>query len=285
MEVLMDRQTKMEAIENEFTATAEPSNAAGVVAPEPVAENQVDSGTNENQAPLEEKEEKGQEKDWAQKRIDQITAKRRSAEEERDELRQELEALKQQVNEVKPAESKSQEPTLPQLRAELKKAMEEQDFEYATQIQEYMVDLKVNEREGKFIDQNKQADEAVIKQQQQWNALIDQYGKYGLSDTNSKLFKLAKAYYANDPGKNQALAVSNAFRDMVENGAIETEKTATIEQQLQAERRKQQLGSGVSGGGTVDQGALKSSDDHIKDFIKSRKQQYDTSRGISSPNK
>lgn len=218
--------------------------------------------------------------DWYQKRINQITAQKKSAEDKEQELRQELEELKAKIatieNPPKP------EVTMDQLRAEKKRALEDSDFEYAAQIDEYMLDLKVKERENHFLTKNKEDMMRRTQAEKQWTSLLTQYGKFGLNDQNSKLFRLAQAYYANDPAKDQASAVQKAFIDLVDNGGLENKKHKKIEQDLKRERRKSQLGSGVAGMPSNNIVHSPTTEDYVDEFIKERAKQYSrASRGVS----
>ena len=225
--------------------------------PEPITQTEVQEAGMTQSAELEApfvgqdqtvpQEENQEEPDWFQKRMNKLTAKNKAGEETIAELQAELEALRSQVHESqKPKESP--EPTEAQLRQELAKAAEEGDWSYHAQVTEYIAERKARNEKNTFVTKNKEEQEVAQKQAQEWAMITEEYGQYGLTDKNSQLYKLAEAHYKNNPEVGQYVAVAKAFRELSENGAIRTDKNQNAEQQLQRERRKQQLGSGINAG-------------------------------------
>ena len=205
--------------------------------------------------------------DWFQKRMNEITAQKNAAKDEVAELRAQVSVLqKNQGSDAK----KDPEISDGQLKSELKKAAEEGDWEYFTQVNDYMNKQLISKEKDSILSEQNKNQTAQSQKVTEWNGLVGKYGKYGLDKGDSQLFKLSKAIFENNPGFSQSVAVSEAFRIMHEEGAINSGATQVAEQQLIKERRRNSLGSGVKG--TVSKNADRVSqmteDQFNKDYIR-----------------
>lgn len=218
------------------------------------------------------------EPDWFQKRINKLTAKNKAGEETIEELKQQLAELKKQVAPESQSEQK-QEPTIEQLRAELARAANEGDWEYHAQVSEYMAELKARNEKDAFLSKSKEAEEQAQKQAQEWAMIVDEYGKYGLSDQNSQIYQLAKAHYMNSPEYGQYAAVARAYRELSEKGLLRSDNSVSAEQSLQKERMKSQLGAGVNAASQVS--TSKKPVDYEKEAIRERIQFAAKARGLA----
>jgi len=189
-------------------------------------------------------------KEKVQKRIDKEVAKRKTLEEELAETRAELEKLKTHIKpEAKTEADSKREPTDAEVRAALKKAIEDGDVEFQVQITEYMADRKAKAERAAALkeveeSQKKQTEEAQ-RLQADWNSLVMDYIVYddkgnidnshelNLNNQNGQLYKTAlalfndkelRATHYNDANKVQAFrrAVGDAYREIHQHGLLKS---------------------------------------------------------------
>ena len=202
-------------------------------------------------------------KDKVQKRIDKAVAKQKTAEEELAQVRAENEKLKSQIK--PPAESEAdvkREPTDAEIRTALLKAKRDGDLEFEVQILEYMAERKAKkeraEAELTLSESRKKQAEQVEQFQKDWKNIELDYQsenpEMNLSNPKSLLYRTAKALYEDkdlaksvysDPNRAHAmrLAVSDAFREIVENNLLPGNKE-TVEEVKPSEtklRKRAQL--------------------------------------------
>jgi len=207
-----------------------------------------------------------EDKSHVQRRIDNLTAELKTAQAE-------LNVLK---GEKATRDGKTPEYTDAQLRTAMKKAMDEGDADLAMDIQDYRL-KKMEENLIKRYEEDKQAG---VKQaqviQEEWNQVAGAYSKYAdtkiqplypgshadldLKTHTSLLYQVAMAlYWSDDPEKakyyrsgpgGQKLAVADAFTYILSKKAGTKGKDSEkekLKRQLQKEKRKKSIVSGVPG--------------------------------------
>jgi len=203
-----------------------------------------------------------------QKRINQLTSQKKEAQEESSYLKQEVERLRQQISNIQ--EPKQPELTLDVIKSELTKAIDDGDKAYEEALRDEKTKLLIKEEKEKiFKDQETQYSKNNA-QIQEWNSLSEQYGKYGLTDKNSDFFKLAKAHYTNDKTLSQTQSVMVAFKEMFEDGLLESNKIKQKDRQIVKERSRMALGGGNSNPSGNIPNKKKTSEDYNSEYIKER---------------
>lgn len=238
-----------------------------MVAPEP--ENQVGNNVVGLQS-LTDSNENEEQISPVQKRINQLTAQKKDAQEENNSLKQEIAMLRQQVEGIAPKqEQKDPEPTLEDLKQIYKEAYDEGNVDLQLAIVEEMQKITVRNEKEKILKEQKEQNDKASAVSNEWNMLINEFGKYGLDNKDSEFFKLAKTYYETDTSLTQTQSVMKAFKGMFEDGALESIKIKQKDQQIAKERSKMALGGGdLSPSSNINQ--VKASDEQYdSDYIKS----------------
>jgi len=236
---------------------------------------------------------KADQKDNVQKRIDQLTARLKSLEEENTQLKGQ-----------KP-ESKETEYTEPQLRAAMKKAVEDGDADLIFEIVDYRVKKSEKDLVKRYQDAEKQRIEATNRINQEWekvridysNAWQDEGNKeiypgaqkdLDITSGDSTLYRVARDLYNQRdeqgnyiyrvPG-GQRMAVADALAAILRHRKLQPQsgKVKQLERTLAKEKRKKSL----AGSGSMEEEVLpraKSSQETLAEVIAERKK-YQAERG------
>lgn len=179
-----------------------------------------------------------------QKRIDKITAKTKSLEEQLAEKDAEIERLRSGEQKPKEEVVEKREPTMEECRKALAKAYNDQDWEFAAQVTEYMAEAKAKaqrlEAEKSYSENTTKQTAATQKQQADWISLnrdyevVDETGNVdlthdmSLANQNGELYKTALDLFKSPETKGRyagqdtilgfRLAVNDAYRGLIEQG-------------------------------------------------------------------
>ena len=206
-------------------------------------------------------------KSKVQKRIDKEVAKRKTVEEQLEDTRRELEEIRAKQNATvigNKDDKKSDEPTLEQISAYLKKVREEGNVEEEVRVLDYISERRAKAERKSAMEEldsrTKRVSDAQAKQLQDWNALQNDYvvrdesGKVvadddmNLSNQKGLLYRTAMSLYHDkelhardysDPDKVMGFrrAVADAFREIYQ-GGLNRKETLTVDDVPKPKRRQ-----------------------------------------------
>ncbi|MCZ6702557.1 MAG: hypothetical protein O6940_05895 [Ignavibacteria bacterium] len=207
-----------------------------------------------------------------EKRINKLTARNKAGEERISELEARISQLSRETLTRNEAEDNSKkEPSISQIQSEIQKVRSqimagESSLEDGTNLNVYLDELReahtksiLSTTKDEAMKNINDQHEAVNRKSQQWIEIVQDYGEWGIEDSNSPLFKLAKAYfqapqllqkYQNDGGMR--LAIGDAFRDLQKDGELninyKSYDNKSLKNQLAKEKMKNQLSIGDTPG-------------------------------------
>jgi len=237
---------------------------------------------------------KADQKDNVQKRIDQLTARLKSLEEENTQLKGQ-----------KAPETQDKEYTEPQLRAAMKKAIEDGDADLIFEIMDYRVKKSEKDLVKRYQDAEKQRLESVNRINQEWEKVRVDYsnawkgdddkeiypgakGDLDIMSGESVLYRVAKDLYNQRdeqgnyiyrvPG-GQRMAVADALAAILRHRKTQPQdgKVKKLERTLAKEKRKKSL----AGAGSMEEEVTpkaKSSQETLAEVIAERKK-FQAERG------